>query len=62
METTDNGDQWWFCLRHMEVEHGPGCPGKDRMGPYDSKAAAAGALELARKRNEAWRRENEAED
>ncbi|RFS85516.1 hypothetical protein D0T12_10820 [Actinomadura spongiicola] len=53
----DDGD-WWFCLKHMKVEHGPGCPGKDRMGPYESEHAAAGALELARQRNEAWREQN----
>jgi hypothetical protein len=54
----DDGD-WWFCLRHLKVEHGPGCPNKDRMGPYDSESAAAGALELARRRNEAWRAQDE---
>ncbi|GAA0592176.1 MULTISPECIES: hypothetical protein [Actinomadura] len=53
----DGGD-WWFCLKHMKVEHGPGCPDKDRMGPYESESAAAGALALARERNEAWRRDN----
>ncbi|MCW2897841.1 MAG: hypothetical protein JWO67_106 [Streptosporangiaceae bacterium] len=62
MEMTDSDSQWWFCLRHMRVEHGAGCPGKDRMGPYDSKEAAAGALELARQRNEAWRSEDDSDD
>lgn len=33
-------------------------PDKDRMGPYESESAAAGALALARERNEAWRRDN----
>jgi hypothetical protein len=50
---------WWFCLRHMKPEHGPGCPGKDRMGPYESEAAARGALEQARRRNEKWRRQDD---
>ncbi|WP_342750060.1 hypothetical protein [Actinomadura meyerae] len=40
----------------MRPEHGPGCPGKDRMGPYASEGEAANALELARERNESWRR------
>lgn len=62
MSVTDDDDQWWFCLKHMKPEHGPGCPGKDRMGPYDSQEAAAGALELARRRNEEWRRREEPED
>lgn len=53
-----DGD-WWFCLKHMRVEHGPGCPNKDRMGPYGSQAAAAAALTLARERNEEWRRDDE---
>ncbi|WP_019630933.1 hypothetical protein [Actinomadura atramentaria] len=49
----DDGD-WWFCLRHGKVEHGAGCPDKDRMGPYRTEAEAAGALERARQRNETW--------
>ncbi|WP_407642566.1 hypothetical protein [Actinomadura craniellae] len=53
----DDGD-WWFCLKHMKVEHGVGCPGKDRMGPYGSEQEAAGALELARRRNEDWREQD----
>lgn len=59
----DSGSQgdgdWWFCLKHMKAEHGPGCPNKDRMGPYGSQADASGALALARERNEAWRAQNE---
>ena len=51
----DEDDAWWFCLKHQRVEHGVGCPGKDRMGPYASEAEAAHALEKARERNEAWR-------
>ena len=62
MSVKDNDDKWWFCLAHQRVEHGPGCPGKDRMGPYDSEEAAAGAFELARRRNEAWRRQDDDGD
>jgi hypothetical protein len=57
----DNGD-WWFCLKHMRVEHGPGCPGKDRMGPYQTEAAAAAALDTARARNEAWEKQDRDDD
>lgn len=53
-----DGD-WWFCLKHMRVEHGPGCPNKDRMGPYESEAAATAALDTARARNEAWEKHDE---
>ncbi|WP_395111374.1 hypothetical protein [Actinomadura sp. SCN-SB] len=61
MPGTDDGD-WWFCLKHMKVEHGAGCPNKDRMGPYDSESAAANALETARRRNEAWRAQDDDDD
>ncbi|WP_026411759.1 hypothetical protein [Actinomadura oligospora] len=50
----DIDDAWWFCLKHLRVEHGPGCPDKDRMGPYATEAEAAGALAEARERNKAW--------
>ncbi|MDX6743251.1 hypothetical protein [Actinocorallia sp. A-T 12471] len=45
---------WFFCLKHMKVEEGPGCPDKIRMGPYDTKEQAEHALDTARDRNEAW--------
>jgi hypothetical protein len=50
----DDDQSWWFCLKHMEVEHGAGCPGKDRLGPYPTREAAADALETVRRRNEEW--------
>ena len=50
----DDDKSWWFCLRHHEVEQGPGCPGKDRLGPYPTREAAEHALETVRQRNEAW--------
>ncbi|MBW8480777.1 hypothetical protein [Actinomadura parmotrematis] len=56
---SDNDGDWWFCLTHKKVEHGAGCPNKDRMGPYASEADAANALELARQRNEAWRAQDD---
>lgn len=55
---SDAGD-WWFCLKHMRVEHGPGCPDRDRMGPYASEAEAAAAIEHARERNRRWEAEND---
>ncbi|WP_067490529.1 hypothetical protein [Actinomadura hibisca] len=59
---SDNDGDWWFCLTHMKVEHGPGCPNKDRMGPYRSQADASNALELARERNQAWRAQDDDDD
>ncbi|WP_067820159.1 hypothetical protein [Actinomadura kijaniata] len=55
----DGDGDWWFCLKHMKVEHGAGCPNKDRMGPYRTEGEAANALQLARERNEAWARQDE---
>ncbi|GAA4043869.1 hypothetical protein [Nonomuraea soli] len=46
--------QWWFCLKHQRVEPEQGCPNKDRMGPYASEQEAAGALQRAKERNEAY--------
>jgi hypothetical protein len=53
-------DQWWFCLKHMAVEPEQGCPNKDRMGPYETRQAAADALATAADRNERWKGEDEA--
>jgi hypothetical protein len=46
--------RWWFCLRHRTVEPDDGCPGKDRLGPYQTAEEAAHALETVQKRNEEW--------
>jgi hypothetical protein len=45
---------WYYCLVHQEVEPDDGCANAERMGPYDSKAEAENALELARERNAAY--------
>jgi hypothetical protein len=55
----DDDGKWFFCLRHKRVEHGPGCPDRDRMGPYATEREAANALEHARDRNEQWEREDD---
>ena len=44
---------WYYCLTHRAVEHGVGCRGADRMGPYPDEAAARRALDLARERTKA---------
>jgi len=47
-------DEFWWCLKHNAVEQGPGCQGKDRLGPYASYAEAANALDHARERTQTW--------
>ncbi len=41
---------WWFCLRHMRVESEDGCANAERLGPYDTEAEAADALNRAKER------------
>ncbi len=45
---------YWYCLKHHTVEPTEGCPNKERLGPYDTETEAAGALEKAAARTEAW--------
>ena len=52
--------RWWFCLKHMAVEPDEGCPGKERLGPYPTREAAANALETVRQRNEEWDAQDDA--
>ena len=46
--------KYWFCLKHHAVEGPDGCDYKDRLGPYETEAEAARALEKVKERNEAW--------
>ena len=48
------GMAFWYCLKHHAVEPVEGCPNKDRLGPYETEAEAARALEKAAERTEAW--------
>jgi len=45
---------YWWCLDHERVEGRDGCPNTVRLGPFETQEEAEGALELARKRTEAW--------
>ncbi|MGH3496785.1 MAG: hypothetical protein ACRDP1_04900 [Nocardioidaceae bacterium] len=47
-------DRYYFCLVHHSVEGDRGCTARDRLGPYDTEAEAARALEKVQERNEAW--------
>ena len=35
---------WWWCLEHKSVEESLGCGSTSRIGPYDTREQAAGAL------------------
>jgi hypothetical protein len=50
----DEDQSWWYCLKHGTVEQGPGCPGKDRLGPYATREEAEHALDRVHERNEEW--------
>jgi hypothetical protein len=50
----DSDQEWYYCLLHNTVETDEGCAGKDRLGPYPTREAAARALETVRERNKQW--------
>jgi hypothetical protein len=52
---------WYWCLKHQGVEPEAGCANDRRLGPYESRAEAEGALARARERTEAWDAEDAAE-
>ena len=47
--------RWWYSLTRntVEADDGP-TPGKDRLGPYPTREAAARALETVQERNKEW--------
>jgi len=47
-------EQYYYCLKHGTVEGQAGCKAADRLGPYDTSAEAARALERVAERNEEW--------
>ena len=52
--------EFYWCLTHDQVEEGTAkCRAADRLGPYDSAAAARAWKERADARNEAWKAEDE---
>jgi hypothetical protein len=46
--------EYWYCLKHHQVESEEGCRNADRLGPYPTPEAAARALEKVQERNEEW--------
>jgi hypothetical protein len=49
----ETGD-WYYCLKHQQVEQGLQCPAKNRLGPYPTREAAEHALERVAERNQDW--------
>jgi hypothetical protein len=47
-------EEWYFCVRHHVVEARVGCPDKDRLGPYPTRADAQAALDKVEQRNDRW--------
>ena len=52
--TAGDPSRYWWCLDHQTVETDEGCANSVRLGPFDTRAEAADALEIARRRTEAW--------
>lgn len=46
--------QFWYCVKHHDVEPEEGCRAKDRLGPYASREEASQALAKVEERNERW--------
>jgi len=46
--------EFWWCLKHKQVEPAEGCPWADRLGPYPTEVEAARALEKVAERNAKW--------
>jgi hypothetical protein len=58
--SSSGAERYYWCLSHQRVESEDNmCPGRDRLGPYDSAAAAEQALAKVQERNEAWDAEDE---
>ena len=55
---SEQGKRWWYSLRTHTVEDDDGpTPGKDRLGPFPTREAAARALETVQERNSGMGRE-----
>ncbi len=60
-------EQWYWCLRHQQVEPSGQCRAEERMGPYGSPEAAADwkaqhadRQEEQERAKDAWDREDDA--
>jgi hypothetical protein len=53
---------YYYCLTHQTVEEGAGCRAADRMGPYDSAAAAANWRQTHEAREQVWEAGEDEDD
>ena len=60
--TATESPRYWWCLVHEKVETDDGCANTERLGPFDDYAEASTALEVARRRTEAWDNDPEWND
>jgi len=51
--------EFWFNTKTMQVETGKQVLALYRIGPFESKEAAAHAFEILKARSEAWDKEDE---
>ena len=47
-------EEFWYCLKHHQVEGHDGCRNADRLGPYPTAEDAARALDKVAERNDEW--------
>jgi hypothetical protein len=59
---SDEGGQWFYCLKHRTVEGPVGCRARDRLGPYPTREEAEHALEKVKERNAAWHDQDPGDD
>ena len=62
MGTKDLSGTFWFCQQHHTVEPFAGCGSKQRIGPFDTEAEAAKALDTIADRNRRYDAEDAAWD
>jgi hypothetical protein len=58
MTTHDLEKTFWFCITHHLVEQFAGCGSQNRIGPFDTEAAAAAALQTIAEREKRYAAED----
>jgi hypothetical protein len=59
---SDSERKYWYNSVTGEVEFGMLSPSTDRIGPFDTAAEAADALEVVKRRSAAWAEEEASEN
>ena len=58
--SSSGAHQFYWCLKHSRVESDANiCPAVERLGPYNTEAEAARALDRVAERNAVWDAEDE---